>query len=300
MIHPHDIYSNIEPWTIRITNIAKEFVKKGHQVKLVYHLLDTNINPEIAILRQEFPFETIPLVRFQRTLLRKIKRIKELSKWADVIHFQKCFPHAALPAIWSAYRLFKPIHYDWDDWEYEIYNYRPNNTIVGRSINRFEKSLPKLVDTVSVASESLRQLAIDRGIRADRIFEGHVGADLEMFSPDIDGEEIRKIHDIEGLLVLYLGQLHGAQYAELFLHAAKKIISKRDDVQFIVVGTGDRFGELHSLAEHLGISHRVIFTGAVPHDMVPQYIAAADVAVACFEDNDQTRSKSPLNPCLVS
>ena len=139
MIHPHDIYSDIEPWTVRITNIAKEFVNRGHQVKLVYHLLDTNLPLEVAVQRQEYAFETIPLIRFQRTLIRKINYINQLAEWADVIHFQKCFPHAAIPAVWVAYRHSKPIHYDWDDWEYEIYHYRPMNKRVGRSINAFEK-----------------------------------------------------------------------------------------------------------------------------------------------------------------
>jgi len=294
MIHPHDIYSNLEPWTVRITNFAKEFVKSGHQVKLVYHLIDTNLSLEEARYRQEFPFETIPQIRFQRTLFRKIRDFKKLAKWADVIHFQKCFSHAALPAIWAAYRQRKPVHYDWDDWEYEIYNYRPVNGPVGRSIDRFEKTILKLVDTVTVASQSLRDLCIERGVREDRIFEGHVGADLEMFSPHNDGADIKRIHDLDGPIVLYLGQLHGAQYAELFIHAAERILSRRDDVDFMIVGSGDRFGELHSLTERLGLGNKIVFTGAVNHEMVPQYITAADVAVACFEDNKQTRTKSPL------
>ncbi len=294
MIHPHDIYSNLEPWTIRITNIAKEFVKRDCQVKLVYHLLDTTLPPEVAAERQEFEFETIPLIRFQRTLLKKLKIMNQLVDWADVVHFQKCFPHAALPAVWASYRLGKPVHYDWDDWEYEIYNYRPNNKWIGGSINTFEKSLPSLVDTVSVASEALRKLCLECGVREDKIFEAHVGADLQMFHPDVDGSEVRRMHDIEGPIVLYLGQLHGAQYAELFLQAAKRILSRRSDVNFLVVGSGDRFGELHGLTESLGIGHKVIFTGAVSHEMVPKYIAAADIAVACFEDTKQTRCKSPL------
>src|SRR4030042_4299672 len=110
MIHPHDIYSNLEPWTIRITNIAKEFVKRGCQVKLVYHLLVTSVPPKVAAERQEFEFETIPLIRFQRTLFKKLKMICSEAQWADVIHFQKCFPHAAMPAIWASYRLGKPVH----------------------------------------------------------------------------------------------------------------------------------------------------------------------------------------------
>ena len=293
MIHPHDIYSDFEPWTVRITFLAREFVKRGHEIKLVYHLLNPQSLEETRD-RQEYPFQTIPLVRYQFTLLKKFGLIHELAKWADVIHFQKCFPHTSLPAIYAGYRLNKPIHYDWDDWEYEIYQYRPLNRAVGISLNTVERAIPKLVDTISVASEGLRQLCLSLGVRKDRIFEAHVGADLDRFSPDISGEDIRRYHDLEGKVVLYLGQLHGAQYLELFLRAAKVMLDRRQDVTFLVVGSGERFGELHRFTEELGIGHRVVFTGSVGHNLVPKYIALADVTVACFEDNKQTRCKSPL------
>jgi len=294
MLHPHDIYSTSEPWTVRITYIASEFVKRGHHVRLVYHLIDPSADIEEAAKRQEHPFETIPSYRWQFALFAKLRFIKDLARWADVIHFQKCFPHVSVPSLWAGYRLNKPVHYDWDDWEYGIYNYAPMNRLVGKSIDAFEKVLPKIVDTVSVASDELWKKCRELGVPDHKIFEAHVGADIEHFHPGIDGSEIRKLHNIEGSIVLYLGQLHGAQYAELFLHAAKMLIERGVDTTFMVVGTGERFGELFQLAESLRIAHKVVFTGAVDHKLVPKYTAAADVAVACFEDTEQTRCKSPL------
>jgi len=294
MVHPHDIHSPLEPWTVRVTYIAHEFVKRGHEVKLVYHLLDPSFPVEAARLRQDHPFETIPQIRYTATFVKRISWFVKLARWADVIHFQKCFSYVSLPSIAAGHLLGKPIHYDWDDWEYEIFNYRPNNKRVGDHINDLERSLPKLVDTVSVASDALHDLARQLGVEEHCIFEAHVGADLERFHPDVDGSQILIDHDIEGPIVLYLGQLHGAQYCELFLEAARLVLDEGLRPTFLVVGSGDRFGELHEIAEHLDVSHCTVFTGAVPHELVPQYVAASDVAVACFEDNVQTRAKSPL------
>ena len=294
MLHPHDIYSNSEPWTVRITYLAEEFVKRGHNVRLIYHLIDDRVNLEEATARQDYPFTTIPAYRRQLALLAKMKSVKEFARWADVIHFQKCFPHVSIPSIWAGYTLGKPVHYDWDDWEYGIYNYSPMNRAVGFTIDAFEKVLPRLVDSVSVASEALRQMALDRGVPEHRIFEAHVGADLERFHPGIDGSPVRQRHHIEGPIVLYLGQLHGAQYLELFLNSAARVAERNPDAVYMVVGGGDRFGELFQLAEQLKIGHKVVFTGAIEHYEIPMYIAAADVAVACFEDTPQTRCKSPL------
>jgi len=294
MVHPHDIYSRSEPWTVRMTYLAQEFVRRGHEVKLVYHLLDPQIPLEEAQGRQDYPYETIPQVRYSTTLVKRIPWFVSLARWSDVIHFQKCFSYVSLPAVASGYLLGKPVHYDWDDWEFEIYNYRPQNERVGSHIDYLERVLPRMVDTVSVASEVLHDLAVERGAEGGRIFEAHVGADLERFHPTNDGSRVLREHDLDGKIVLYLGQLHGAQYCELFLQAAQAILHRRNDVTFLVVGSGDRFGELHRLAEELGVAHNVVFTGAVAHERVPEYVAAADVAVACFEDTLQTRSKSPL------
>ena len=294
MLHPHDIYSNSEPWTVRITYLAEEFVKRGHNVRMIYHLIDHRTSLEDATARQEYPFTTIPAYRHQLALVAKMRSVAKFARWADVIHFQKCFAHVSIPAIWSGYRLGKPVHYDWDDWEFGIYNYNPMNRVVGSTIDLFEKTLPHLVDSVSVASEPLRQMALDLGVPESRIFEAHVGADLERFRPDIDGSSVRERHHLEGPIVLYLGQLHGAQYLELFLNACAKISEKRPDASFMVVGGGDRFGELFQLAEELKIAHKVVFTGSIDHDDIPLYVAAADVAVATFEDTPQTRCKSPL------
>ncbi|MCZ7586960.1 MAG: glycosyltransferase [Deltaproteobacteria bacterium] len=97
--------------------------------------------------------------------------------------------------------------------------------------------------------------------------------------------------------MLYLGQLHGAQYLELFLAAAKGVLARGQEPTFLIVGGGERFGELFQVAENMGVGHRIIFTGAVDHNVIPEYIAAADVAVACFADTPQVRTKSPLKIC---
>ena len=296
-IHPHDIYSNQEPWTVRGTYLADEFVKRGHEVKLIYHMFDPTVPIQEAAARQEYPYETIPQIRYSFSLARKIQETIKLARWADVIHFQKCFTYVSLPALIAGYTVGLPVNYDWDDWEYEIYNYRPLNTRVGDFINFTERAVPKLADTVTVASDALGEMALELGVPAERIFEAHVGGNLEKFRPDVDGSEVRMMHDLEGPVVMYLGQLHGAQYCELFLHAARRILNKRDDVTFVVVGTGHRFGELHRISEELQIGHRLVFTGAVEHAVVPQYLAAADVVVAAFADTPQVRCKSPLKVC---
>ena len=160
MVHPHDIYNPLEPWTIRITALAGCLTKLGHEVKLVYHLARPEVLPGTARHRQEFPFEDIPRIRHMGLGVRKSREMTELARWADVVHVQKALSHAALPAALAALWNGIPLHYDWDDSEAAIYE-----DAVGtrdkhwRRIQRFEQALPRIADTISVASVALRKQA---------------------------------------------------------------------------------------------------------------------------------------------
>ncbi len=295
LIHPHDIYSHVEPWTVRIEHLAREFTARGHDVKLVYFPLD--FTPEDLRARTHPDgYQTIPLCRWRKKLLTNIRRMIPLARWADVVHIQKCHSWATVPAIFGAYIARKPLHYDWDDWELAIYRYDPPSVTTGYFLSMFEGLLPGMVNTITVASEALRQMALAQGFPRENIFDGHVGADTLRFHPEHDGRELRRQLGIDAKVVMYLGQLHGAQYAELFVLAAHYLALHRPELEwrFVVVGHGGRFAELQELTRQLGLADLVTFSGAIEHVKVPRYLAAADVVVACFEDNEQQRTKSPL------
>jgi glycosyltransferase involved in cell wall biosynthesis len=50
----------------------------------------------------------------------------------------------------------------------------------------------------------------------------------------------------------------------------------------VLIGAGPRLDELTRQARRLGISGAVRFTGAVPHDEVPELLAGVDVTVAPY------------------
>ncbi|MBU1864371.1 MAG: glycosyltransferase family 4 protein [Candidatus Omnitrophica bacterium] len=288
MIHPHDIWSDQEPWTSRIRNIARELVRLGHEVRIVYFAYPGCEHHE----PQEDVFMSFKLNRSRRASFKNIYEVTKHARWADIIHFQKCFAHASVPAVCAHIFTNKPLHYDWDDWEIQIYNFLRPSELVGKYIEYVENSLPSFVDTITVASEGLRELAITLGFPAERIFKGHVCVDLELFKPVVDGKVIKEKFGITKPVVMYMGQLHGGQYADLFIKTATQMMDQ--DVLFIILGSGNREQLLIQEAVESNLADRMIFVGAVAHEEIPQYLAVADVTVACFEDNDITRHKSPL------
>lgn len=294
MVHPHDIFSQEEPWTVRVRSLALEFAKKGHSVRLIYFSLKNGRT------RGPLIWNGIEIFTLSRKLdignfFKNIGLVTKLAGWADILHFQKCFYYASIPSLIAGLVRKKHIHYDWDDWEIKIYYYsRGQNNLVGMFLRLLEVMMPFLADTVSVSSDRLRKECLKYGLPPEKIFEGHVGADLERFNPRNKGDHIRQRYKVNGPLVLYVGQLHGGQYVELFMEAASILLQKESDLSFMIVGGGYRLPELKQYSAALRLDGRLIFTEFVPHDEVPFYIAAADVCVACFKKNDITECKSPL------
>lgn len=294
MVHPHDIYDPLEPWTIRITALARCLTERGHEVRLAYHIARPDRTPAELASRQEFPFQVIPFVRHMGLGLRKARELAELGAWADVVHVQKALAHAALPSAFAAFWNRVPLHYDWDDWEAQIYADTVGSDRHHRRIDRFERALPRIADTVSVASKALEEQALSLGVQPEDLFDAPVGADLERFVRGGDGEALRAELSLDGPIALYLGQLAGAHAAPLFLEAAALVLAERPDAGFLVVGGGRTLTDLKETADRLGIGHRVRFTGAVAHSEVARYMDVADVAVATLPDTPQARTKSPL------
>jgi glycosyltransferase involved in cell wall biosynthesis len=273
-------------------------VKKGHDVKLAYFPFDAPPASGEPVFVDGV--EIIPLRRniSPLALLKNTAILYKLIGWADVVHFQKCHHYAAVPVLLAGFMRAKPLHYDWDDWEEKIFYHSNKLTfsiaVVGCFFSVVEKLIPQLVDTVSVASRRLRQLTMALGVPGTRVFMAPVGADLEQFNPDISGQEIKNKYSKGAPLVLYLGQLHGGQYAELLIKAAKLVLEQSLEANFMIIGGGSRLKELRSLAAALGIENNIIFTDTVAHELIPRYIAASSICVACFEENEITRCKSPL------
>ena len=69
---------------------SKEFIKKGHNVKLIYFPLDWNKQGSLKVTKGII---TIPFSRRHGpyVLISNILKLYKLAGWCDIIHFQKCF-----------------------------------------------------------------------------------------------------------------------------------------------------------------------------------------------------------------
>ena len=80
-------------------------------------------------------------------------------------------------------------------------------------------------------------------------------------------------------IVLYFGRITMQKGPEYFVHAARRVLDKFEDVKFVVAGSGDQAQQMIRLAAELGIGHKVLFTGFLRGKDIPRVFSMADLYV---------------------
>ena len=123
-------------------------------------------------------------------------------------------------------------------------------------------------------------------ITSDRFRKLPVGSDEEVFYPRIVEKKDNRF------LVLYWGgfiPLHGVSY----IVKAAKILESYRDIHFELRGYGQTYSEALSLAKKLDTKNVTFIPKWIPYEMLPNYIARADVCLGIFGETEKARRVIP-------
>ncbi len=127
-----------------------------------------------------------------------------------------------------------------------------------------------------VAVSRLTKSILTRRYGADekRVDVVYNGVEQEEVQPHA-GERIES----DDKIVLFLGRITMQKGPEYFVRAAKRVLEKIDNVKFVVAGSGDMAVRMIDEAAHLGIGHKVLFTGFLRGRDVDRVFRLADCYV---------------------
>jgi glycosyltransferase involved in cell wall biosynthesis len=138
---------------------------------------------------------------------------------------------------------------------------------------------------ITSSSHTAELLMREVGCAADHIYPVPDCVNTDAFRPDVVSEAERR--DMKARLgippdrqvVVYLGVLAEYQGTSLLLRAAAEIVKSRPAVHFLIMGYPG-VEHYRRLAAELGIADYVTFTGCIPYEKAPLYLALGDGAVA--------------------
>lgn len=136
---------------------------------------------------------------------------------------------------------------------------------------------------VAAVSQGLRPHLEAAGVRPDRIVVVPNGVDPSVFHPRVDGSAIRKRLGLEGKFVIgATGTFKPWHGTELLLDSFREVRSDCPAARLLLVGDGPLRQRVEEAARKSLPEGSVTFTGSIPHDQTPSYVAAMDVAAAVY------------------
>lgn len=134
-------------------------------------------------------------------------------------------------------------------------------------------------------SNAVRTYVVEQGGRPERVHVLPNGVDTSRFHGGISSQEVRtELSLAERFVVGFAGSLKPWHGVDLLIEAFAAVA--RPNWTLLIVGDGPERTHLEEQARILPESHHIVFTGAVPHERVPQYVSAMDLAVAPFRSVD--------------
>ncbi len=128
-------------------------------------------------------------------------------------------------------------------------------------------------------------------VPSERVVEIPWGANTARFRPEVKSEragEVKALRARLGLplqarVVVFLGTFRAWHGAMEFVQAGIELALRRPEVYFLLVGNGPQRPAAEALCRKEGLEARFRFTGGVPYEEVPLYLALAEVGVAPFQ-----------------
>lgn len=153
-------------------------------------------------------------------------------------------------------------------------------------------------DAVFTLTAALKNEFINRGVPADKISILPNGVHSDRFKPVAKNEEILDSLNLRDCIVIgFVGSFVDYEGIDVLLQSIK-ICRDTLDAKFhlLMVGDGAYYTEAVQLANELGISEIVTFTGRIPHDDVEKYYSVIDICPLPRKGLPVCEMVSPLKP----
>lgn len=149
------------------------------------------------------------------------------------------------------------------------------NTIVLKSLARYlEIKAYQDCDILVCVSDTLKEIIIEQtDILPSKVIVVPNGVDISFFDPSL----IQPIRFYKGFTIGFIGNLASWQGLEILLDVVRDVREEGFNIHLVIVGDGPKRQELEEKVERFYLEKYVKFTGFVPQEEVPEYIAGFDI-----------------------
>jgi glycosyltransferase involved in cell wall biosynthesis len=139
----------------------------------------------------------------------------------------------------------------------------------------------KRADRIISVSLVLKEEIIKRGAASKKIEVIPMGIETQKFRPSLRSDTLlRELGIVGSPVVISTRSLKPVYDVETFIRATPLVLQQIPEAKFIVVGEGEQRLYLENLAQGLGVTGSIIFTGRISDSEFPRHLASSDVYVS--------------------
>lgn len=265
--------------------LLNAFAKSGHPPMLCAAAPPPMLDPRI-IVKRHVPsgpwdgYETMTL-RFNEEWLIGIRR--------DVVSDAVSFVYQrnavnAYAGLVLAHELRRPLVIEYNGSEVWAQRYWGTPLRNEAIATRIERLVLTSADLVLAVSDACRDDLLSKGVEGSRILVNPNGVDTDRYHPDIDAAPVRTKHELNNKVVVgFIGTFGAWHGAEILVEAFARLVryeSGPKHTKLLMIGEGERLQHAIDAASENGIEPYCVFTGRIPPDEAPGYLAACDILVA--------------------
>ncbi len=277
------------PFDRRVWMEATTLIKAGYEVSVIcpkgkgfeqeYEVID-----QVHIYRHEMPPDISSVSGYLREYatalfweFRLAHRVWR-ERGFDIVHV--CNPPDLMFLVAGWFKLFKGVRviFDHHDINLEMYEAKyGRRDIFYYGLSFVERLTFATADVVISTNESYLSVALTRGGKSpEDVFVVRSGPDLSRFQPVPPNPVYRRGRKY---LVGYVGVMGEPEGIDYLLQSVRYIVyeKKRQDIQFMLIGSGPMFEKLQALSEELEVKEFVEFTGRIPDNELLARLSSCDV-----------------------
>jgi glycosyltransferase involved in cell wall biosynthesis len=163
-----------------------------------------------------------------------------------------------------------------------------------KTAEQFEKQTLKNADKIFVINKGLKNYAVEMGGDINKISIIPAGVDLEKFNPQVDGSSIQEKYGIEkdDLLLFFMGWIY--DFSGMKEVAESLSTTDYEKIKVMIVGDGDLYKPLLIMKSEKKLDGKLILTGKIPFEEIPEHIAAADICLLPAYKNEIMMNIVPI------
>jgi glycosyltransferase involved in cell wall biosynthesis len=259
------------------------FAARGHEVHLIYWKARPDLDKRIRVhyLKRLAPalWPITRYISFLQWVFYVRKTVREIQP--DILEGQFIIDNGLLAAL-SGFHPFIATA-----WGSDVLIF-PRRNFIWKWVTGY---VLRRADRIFYNSEVVKEGLLRLGADAKKTARVNNGTDIEQFSPQKADKTLKQKLGFTGCpVVISLRHLKPLYDVAMLIRAMPLVLEKVPQSRFIIGSDGEQRSSLEKLATKLGVRDKVKFTGAIPHDDVPFYLASSDVYVSTSRSDSSSQS----------